>query len=342
MYAHGCPFIIKEFNKDYRGVDGQTCCIISMEEVLFRFNMTQKKFTDLCIMFGCDYNKNIKNIGLVKCREAIDMYGCVPNLPQQKYDITILNYPECVEIFNAHKRIFSDICKNSESSLLIDFDGIDSDLEKICTQYSIQNFPDTMRFFYKSYGEDVTLNYSDDPRHNYMFESGIITLNCGNVNIVYNGNISIPKDFVPPKLVNMPSQNHPVSNNSHTNNIRLPSNFQIPTNLQILVKSPSNSSSSNLYTSNPPNSTSNNIRLSTNFKVPSNLQIPISSPFPSSGLVSFPGPFPGPFHASFPGPVSRKPPSPIPDTSITYTMPMFESESHKINVNFHNISFVAP
>ena len=303
MYVHGCPFIIKEFNKDYKGKDGQTCMIVSMEELLTSFNMTQENFTDLCIMFGCDYNSNIKGVGEKGCIKAIDTYGCVSNLPNDKYDITILNYPECIEIFNSHKRKFSDICKNPDDSLLIDFKifstGNNSDLETLCVQYDIQYLPDKLKFFYKSYGEDTTLDYTEDPRHNHVFKLGIITLNCGNMNISYEKNISYPTSFVLPELNILtpptftPLQNFTIPSIVSTQvniqpNFVVPSILSTPVNTQpnFIVPSILSTPVNTQHNFTVPSIVSTQVNTQSNFVVPSYNTVNIQHNFTVPSIVS--------------------------------------------------------
>jgi len=187
MYAHKCPYIIKDFNKDYSGPEGQTCIISCSKDLRKQMGLNEDEFTDLCIMMGCDMNKNIKGVGLKGCIKAINKHRRISNLPPQSYDITCLNYEECLSIFSSGKKEFYEICENYEDSILIDFDGVNNELEEFCVEYGLNNFADIMRGFYKAFKNDEHLNYNDEPRLDHVLKMGIF--NKQDVNIIIGSNI---------------------------------------------------------------------------------------------------------------------------------------------------------
>jgi 5'-3' exonuclease len=73
--------------------------IIKYNELLSKLGLDSRQFTDVCIMSGCDYNTNMKNIGVMKSLKLIKTYGSIDNLPDN-YDISVLNHEECRRIFS--------------------------------------------------------------------------------------------------------------------------------------------------------------------------------------------------------------------------------------------------
>jgi flap endonuclease-1 len=101
VLVYGCPIqIIK--------ISGENCVVILLEVVLdileFYYYDNQnikcynmKMFVDFCIMCGCDFNKNIKNIGPAKAYNLIKQYENIENIEHEEKDK--LRYERCREIF---------------------------------------------------------------------------------------------------------------------------------------------------------------------------------------------------------------------------------------------------
>jgi len=89
--THGCPCLAT-------GFEGHNLVCISVTDVLDLLKISFSTFVDLCIMAGCDYNENIKNLGIGKAYNLLREYHRIDYLPP-KYDTTCLNYQRCRELF---------------------------------------------------------------------------------------------------------------------------------------------------------------------------------------------------------------------------------------------------
>lgn len=90
VLAAGCPIMIKEFLKDNR-----FACVY-LEDILSSLNLTSTEFTDLCIMCGTDFNKNIPNIGPKNALKLIKKYRRIEDIP---LDTSILNAKRVRELY---------------------------------------------------------------------------------------------------------------------------------------------------------------------------------------------------------------------------------------------------
>jgi 5'-3' exonuclease len=120
--AMGCPLLITEFSTEkyqdpntgnlYKQVE-----VVRYDDVLKGLGFTSKKFIDCCIMFGCDFNANIPQVGtkrVIKLFEKFESIDALPRLAEnpinldpaqcglpktRTYDTTVLNHERCREIF---------------------------------------------------------------------------------------------------------------------------------------------------------------------------------------------------------------------------------------------------
>lgn len=105
VLAYGTPIFLTKIdtNKD-------TVVELKYECILEEIGMNKESFTDLCIMCGCDYNDNIKNIGPEKSISLLRNYKTIEKVLEdldaqldkdgnKKYDTTILKYQRCRELF---------------------------------------------------------------------------------------------------------------------------------------------------------------------------------------------------------------------------------------------------
>uniref|UniRef100_A0A6C0BMN2 XPG N-terminal domain-containing protein n=1 Tax=viral metagenome TaxID=1070528 RepID=A0A6C0BMN2_9ZZZZ len=72
---------------------------VYLPRILASHQLTYPQFVDICIMAGCDYNKNMPRIGIKKSLKLIKDYGTIDRLPMN-YDITCLNHTRCRELFS--------------------------------------------------------------------------------------------------------------------------------------------------------------------------------------------------------------------------------------------------
>jgi len=89
--AMGCPVMITD-------VLGHQVKIVRLAEALAGLECNQDFFTDLCIMGGCDFNKNIPGIRLIKAFPLLKKAGSIEGLSVLQ-DVSMLNYEECRELF---------------------------------------------------------------------------------------------------------------------------------------------------------------------------------------------------------------------------------------------------
>lgn len=108
--AYGCPILINKFNDKKKVVS----CVL-YKKLINALNMSKESFLDLCIMLGCDYNKNIKNYGVVKSYNAIKEHGSIDNLPSN-LDTSCLVYSKCRQLFNQEHSV--DIYQTEYSTSL--------------------------------------------------------------------------------------------------------------------------------------------------------------------------------------------------------------------------------
>ena len=112
VVAMGCPISFGE-EAGWINVNGKSemaikCCFFA--DILPGLKMEYPTFLDLCIMCGCDFNSNIRLIGVVKAYKLLLEYKSIDNLPS-KFDQSkeILNHMRCREIFGRQKA--ADICQ---------------------------------------------------------------------------------------------------------------------------------------------------------------------------------------------------------------------------------------
>lgn len=101
VLAYGSPIFLSKID-----TSKDTCVQICYEEVLKELNMTELQFLDLCIMFGCDYNKNIHKVGIETSYKYLKIYGTIENIEKElKLDVSVLNYRRCRELFTLYERL---------------------------------------------------------------------------------------------------------------------------------------------------------------------------------------------------------------------------------------------
>lgn len=216
QYAHGCPYIIRQLNKDYRSDEGQSVTMVCLEDILSNMKMNMDEFRDLCILLGCDYNKNIKGVGMVGSLKAINQYRSVPNLPS-KYDKSSLNYPDCLSIFSDKGKELVDVVSidsDDSNNLYIDFDIINSqETEKFMNEHGLIEILTQLKFFYDAFSSMD--DYTDiNPHFDRIKEE----------------KRDILKDISNNMVASTPPNNHNQRNNViiNTNNvIKLPNNINI-------------------------------------------------------------------------------------------------------------------
>ena len=102
LLAYGCPIFLNKLD-----TSNGMCVEITYTELLQELDVTTDTFLDFCIMCGCDYNKNIPNIGPVKSFMLLKKFNSIENIVQNNptIDITTLNHIRSRELFKDYEMI---------------------------------------------------------------------------------------------------------------------------------------------------------------------------------------------------------------------------------------------
>lgn len=110
--VYGCPMVITSFSDPIydteNGVVFKQVATIQLRDVLKGLNLSFPMFVDLCIMMGCDYNTNIKNVGPKRSYSIINSVKSIDKI--DGYDTSCLQHVRCREMFSviSSKTICSD------------------------------------------------------------------------------------------------------------------------------------------------------------------------------------------------------------------------------------------
>jgi 5'-3' exonuclease len=100
VLAYGSPVFLSKID-----TKNDTCVRILHKTVLDSLSLTQEQFLDLCIMCGCDYNKNIPKVGCETSFKYITKYKSIDEIERnESIDITILNHKRTRELFINYER----------------------------------------------------------------------------------------------------------------------------------------------------------------------------------------------------------------------------------------------
>ena len=95
VLAYGSPIFLSKLD-----TTTGNCIEINYSEILDSLEFTSEQFLDLCIMCGCDYNKNIPRIGPATSLKLIQDYNSIENIKiKTDLDISILNHIRGRELF---------------------------------------------------------------------------------------------------------------------------------------------------------------------------------------------------------------------------------------------------
>jgi flap endonuclease-1 len=99
VLAYECPIFLSKINTN------GTCMRIKYDEVLEALELTKEAFLDMCIMFSCDYNKNIPKVGCKGSYKYIKEYESIEAIQANTtLDISILNHIRVRELFKDYTR----------------------------------------------------------------------------------------------------------------------------------------------------------------------------------------------------------------------------------------------
>ena len=101
VLAYSTPVFLTKID-----VYNDKCIRIYHNKVLEALELSKEQFLDLCIMFGCDYNKNIPKIGPETSYKYIKKYGSIDEIEDKlEIDISILNHNRTRELFTGYHQI---------------------------------------------------------------------------------------------------------------------------------------------------------------------------------------------------------------------------------------------
>ena len=101
VLAYGTPIFLSKINTS----DG-TCTRINYPKMLEALKLNSGEFLDLCIMCGCDYNKNIFRVGPEKAYKYIQKYSSIEEIATNTtLDISILNHIRGRELFREYEKV---------------------------------------------------------------------------------------------------------------------------------------------------------------------------------------------------------------------------------------------
>jgi len=101
VLAYGCPSFLSAINTS----DG-VCTRINYSDMLKSLKLSSDEFLDLCIMCGCDYNKNIFRVGPEKAYKFIQQYSSIEEIAKNTtYDIKVLNHVRVRQLFRNYEKV---------------------------------------------------------------------------------------------------------------------------------------------------------------------------------------------------------------------------------------------
>jgi flap endonuclease-1 len=103
--VYGTPILITKISEN------NIADIILLDELLAKSELDFVQFVDMCILAGCDFNTNIRNVGIMKSYKLIKQYKSIDNLPTN-YDISCLNHEFCRDHFKykmSHQSCLNEI-----------------------------------------------------------------------------------------------------------------------------------------------------------------------------------------------------------------------------------------
>ena len=138
-----------------------TCVQIIYEDVLTSLKLNEKELLDLCIMFGCDYNKNINKVGIETSYKYILKYRSIEEISKQlSIDVSILNYKRTRELFTDYEKLKIE---NIPFCGVPNFDLLENFISKH-QLYSVKNINKLKECFTKN--KNIVVEYENDDEKN--------------------------------------------------------------------------------------------------------------------------------------------------------------------------------
>ena len=141
VLAYSTPVFLTKID-----VYNDKCVRIHHKDILEALEFTKEQFLDLCIMFGCDYNKNIPKVGPETSYKYIRKYGSIDEIENKlEIDVSILNHNRTRELFTGYEKInlvsvpFCGFPDLENLQKFISENSLNVDIEKLNTDFSRNN-----------------------------------------------------------------------------------------------------------------------------------------------------------------------------------------------------------
>jgi flap endonuclease-1 len=159
--AIGCPLTFSLFEKKDEDFYFEG---IFMVEVLKSLKMSYHGFRDLCILYGTDFNKNMKGYGPAKNYSLVKKYGSIENI-SEVMDTTCLNFEKVRELLTPE-------CSGIEDMSLVNMDKTkkySSELDRFDMKDSFSSFFELLETFPEA--ENTTKETKRSPNSNVIVDS---------------------------------------------------------------------------------------------------------------------------------------------------------------------------
>ena len=101
VLAYGCPVFLTKID-----IINETCVRLRYGDILKSIELDENQFLDLCIMCGCDYNKNIPKVGPENAFKYLKKYNSIEGIENNtSLDTSSLKYVRTRELFKNYKEI---------------------------------------------------------------------------------------------------------------------------------------------------------------------------------------------------------------------------------------------
>lgn len=141
--VHGAPRVITGFAEEVDFIPQVK--LIALSDVLTGLSLSYEQFIDLGIMAGCDYNTNMKMIGIKKSYGLIKSYGTIDNLP---HDTTCLRHQQCRDLFQYIPS--SSLMPSDKGTMNVSMETLSQYGRDILNQYDLINYMPRLVDLYKN------------------------------------------------------------------------------------------------------------------------------------------------------------------------------------------------
>ena len=101
VLAYSCPIFLTKID-----IINETCVRLCHQDILKSLELDENQFLDLCIMCGCDYNKNIPKVGPETAYKYLKKYNSIEGIESNlSLDTSFLKYVRTRELFKNYREI---------------------------------------------------------------------------------------------------------------------------------------------------------------------------------------------------------------------------------------------